>query len=65
MKTAYERLDSYNSYFGISQLMLILDRSESTIRRLIKNKRIPCYNTSNIYYFKKESIQEYLIEEGL
>ena len=65
MKTAYERLENFNDYFGISQLMSILNNSDSTVRRLIKNKEIPCYFTSNIYYFKKESIESFLAEEGL
>ena len=65
MQTAYERIEEFDDHFGVSQLMTILRKSESTVRRLIKKNTICFYYTSGIYYFKKEEIKTFLEREAL
>ncbi|WP_297432208.1 helix-turn-helix domain-containing protein [uncultured Cetobacterium sp.] len=65
MKTSYEKIDEFGDHFGVSQLMDILNQSESSIRRLIQKKTIPFYFTSNTYYFKKNHIKFFLGQEAL
>lgn len=65
MKTAFERIEEFEDHFGISQLMSILKKSESSVRRLIKKNTIRFYLTSDTYYFKKDQIKIFLEQKAL
>ncbi|WP_432204672.1 helix-turn-helix domain-containing protein [Cetobacterium somerae] len=60
MKTAYERIEESDDYFGIKELMNILKKSDSSIRRLINENHIHYYKTSNTYYFSKKHIKKFV-----
>ncbi|MGL5638249.1 helix-turn-helix domain-containing protein [uncultured Cetobacterium sp.] len=65
MKTLYELVHLLDDFFGIKQLINFLNKSDSTIRRIINTNKLIAYKTSNIYYFKKEDLIQFLIAEAI
>ncbi|MGL4672093.1 MAG: helix-turn-helix domain-containing protein [Cetobacterium sp.] len=65
MKTFYELVHLLDDFFGIKQLINFLNKSDSTIRRIINTNKLIAYKTSNIYYFKKEDLIQFLITEAI
>ena len=45
---------------NIKEISTYLKCSEMTIRRMIKSHKIPYFNIGNRYFFRKNSIDEYL-----
>lgn len=65
MNTLFDLVHLLDDFFGIKQLTEFLKKSDSTIRRIINSNKLTAYKTSNIYYFKKEDLIQFLITEAI